>query len=79
MNGNAARDESHFTETLDQRIETELHDLGEDLRVILEGGLGAGLSGLGLADDLDRLLGIAALVALEIHVPIECDLHFAPL
>ena len=52
----------------------------EDLRVELEGGLGAGIPGLfDFPDHFDRFLGMAALVALEVDLSIAADLHLAPL
>ena len=57
MDGYTASDEGHFAETLDQRVEAEFDRLGEDDRIVLKGGLGAGYSGFGFADYLDRLLG----------------------
>ena len=79
VDGGAAGDEGHLAEALDQRVEAEFQRFGEDRRVELEGGLGAGIPGLvDLADHLDRLLGMAALVALEVDLAVAPDLHLAP-
>ncbi len=78
VNGGAARDEGHLAETLDEGVETVFERFGEDKRVILKGGLGAGICGLDLPDDLDRFLGVAAYVALEVHMAIAFDFHLAP-
>jgi hypothetical protein len=73
-----ARDESHLAETLDQRVELEVHFALEDGHVEAEGGLGAGLYGAAFADLFDRLLRDAALVALEIDLTVTADFHLAP-
>ncbi len=79
IDGSAAGDEGHLAEALDEGVEAIFDRFGEDERVELEGGAGAGLGGLGLADDLDRFLGVAALVALEVDLAIPPDFDLAPL
>ena len=77
--GGAARDERHFAEALGQRVEAEVEVILEDLLVELEGDLGSGvLRLLQLADDLDRLLRVAAFVALEMDLAVALDLDLAP-
>ena len=79
VDGDAARDEGHLAEALDEGVEAVFERFGEDQGVVLEGGGGAGIAGFfGFPNHFDRLLGMAAHVTLEVDLAIAPDLHLAP-
>ena len=77
FDGQAAVEERHLAEALFQRLKPEV-GLLEDDRVGHEGGAGAGGAVGHDADCLQVGLRHAALVALEVHLAADADLHLQP-
>jgi len=71
-------DKRHLAETLGECFKLEIDIVLEDLGIKPEGCAGAGLAGVAFANRLDRLLGDAALVTLEIYLALAAHFHLAP-
>ena len=80
LDRNAARDECHLAETLEQSIKAVIEIIFlEDLRVKLERDLGPGVVSLGLPNDFYRSFWITAFITLKVDLPIQVHFHFTPL